>query len=120
MEPFGSAHRATRFDSASTGLIESRQVLAGTGTLVSIQGFNNADAARYVMLFDAESVPEDGVVPVAVIKAAPGANFYMEVPKTGVPFHRGIAVAVSTTATTLTQSGTAEVLVWGSIVGDVA
>ena len=120
MNPFDSAQRAARFDSVFHGPSKSRQIYVGPVTLVGIQGFNNASDTRYVMLFDAPDCPADGTVPVVVIKAAAGANFFMELPITGMPFQNGIALAVSTTPTTLTLSGTEDVLVWGSIVGDVA
>jgi len=118
MLPFSAAQRAIRFDSSKSGLISSRLVLEGPGTLIGVQGFNNATEVRYVMFFDATA--DAGQTPVAVIKAAPGANFYMELPIVGMPFQRGIAMAISTTPTTLTLSSTIEVLIWGSIVGDVA
>ena len=120
MLPFDAAQRATRFDCSVSGLVKSKQVTAGPASLISLQGYNKAIAGRYIQVFDVTFQPADGSIPVAVVKAPASSNFFLEVPVTGLPFHNGIRVCVSTTEETLTLSADNDVLVWGSIVGDVA
>lgn len=124
MLPFDTAQRALRFDSVSSGLLASRIIYTGRVTLVSLQGYNKAGAARYIHLFDAAPASNanplvaNGAKPVVVIKAASGENFFAESIILGLPFQNGIVLAVSTTEDTLTLDGTSEVLVWGTVVPD--
>ena len=76
--------------------------------LYSLQAINNVANERYVMVFDATSVPANGAIPVwrGVLPASAQLNLSWfgndHANFAGAPFKNGIAVAVSSTKASLT------------------
>jgi hypothetical protein len=82
-------------------------VKSGAGSLVAVTGFNNNAAARFLHIFDTQGALANGMVPVVVISVAIAGNYSQNWTSLGRAFARGIVLANSTTAATLTL-GTAD------------
>lgn len=118
MYPLDAGGRAVRVDTGRRGAVKSLTLLTGPGTLCSLQGYNANAATRYIQLFDAATMPADTAVPLAVIAVPAQSNFFLELIHSGLPFHYGLQLAVSTTDTTKTLTSTNDCLVWATVVGD--
>lgn len=86
---------------SSTAYEASRVLKASAGNLVSLFGYNSG-AAGFIQLFDAATLPADGVAPVATFAVPGTANFSLDVAVLGLPFSAGIVAAFSTTGPTKT------------------
>ena len=89
-------------NSTSNALESSRVVKSGAGTLYGFSGFNNKVSAQFIQVFDAGSVPADGVAPVFVMTVPTVANFSVDFGHWGRAFSRGIVITNSSTAATKT------------------
>lgn len=118
MLPFDASARVNRVDTSKTGPVKSLTLLGGPGTLCSLQGYNANAATRYIQLFDAVGLPDEGAVPAAVIVVPATSNFFLEMILTGMRFYTGIQLVVSTSDTTKTLTSTNDCLVWGTVLGD--
>ena len=78
-----------------------RVVKAGPGTLYGFTVYNSNGAAQFILVFDAQELPANTAVPVAVFTVATVQNLGVEwLP--GRTFERGIVLANSSTGPTLT------------------
>lgn len=92
------------------GVMVGEVIRGKPGKLISVDGFNNAVATRYIMLFNGTAVPANGTVPyVTPIAVSTGANFSFTMPGGRLSFPTGIVWASSTTATSLTITVGADV-----------
>jgi hypothetical protein len=80
----------------------SRVVKSGAGRLFGFTVYNSAVAAQFIQLFDAQALPADGAVPVAVFKVATVANLAVFWGDWGRFFNRGIVICNSSTGPTKT------------------
>lgn len=87
----------------------SALVSAGGGRLCGFSVYNGNAATRFLQFFDATVLPANGTVPTLVYPVQAGATFWLEYLRPRV-FQRGIYVAKSTTATTLTVGSGADQL----------
>jgi len=96
------------------GLEDELIVKATAGTLVSVFGYNNAAAVRYVHIFDDIAPPADGEVPsFPPFRIGPGTSFSLAIPYGGFTTLKGIVLVSSTTAVTKTLTGAADMHWWG-------
>jgi hypothetical protein len=100
--------RTTTQGEKPTGLVISpalethRQVVVGAGALVELYGFNDDTATKYLMLFDAASLPGNGASGwLARFRIAGGGSIAFA-PGYPLAFTSGLIWAASTTADTLT------------------
>ena len=103
------AIRAGEFESAGAplnnhtlALANSLVVKSGAGLLFGISGFNNKNAAQFIQIFDAQSVPADGAIPDVILTVPTVANFSMDWIFPGRFFQQGIVIVNSSTAATKT------------------
>jgi hypothetical protein len=75
---------------ASTALEASHVLKAGTGTLVSVSGYNSKTSAQFIQVHNSTTVPADTAVPTAILSVGPQQNFNFDVPLTGMSFSTGI------------------------------
>lgn len=87
---------------SSLALSASLLVCSGAGRLYGFGGFNNKGSAQFILAFDVAAVPATGTVPVYVLTAAASSNFGVYWGSSGRWFDRGIVLANSSTAATLT------------------
>jgi hypothetical protein len=89
-------------NSYSNVLENTRTVLAGQGKLLGISGLNTKVAAQFILVFDKATPVANGDVPVFVMTAAASSNFGVFWGDIGRWFTRGVQLANSSTAATLT------------------
>lgn len=88
-------------NSRSLAYEASRIVKAGPGTLYGFTVYNAKNAAQFVLIFDAATLPGNGAIPEAVYTVATVQNLGVSwLP--GRIFQRGIVIANSSTGPTLT------------------
>lgn len=89
---------------ASNGTVASAVLKAGKGHLHWLFPYNNNGSARYVMVFDATSLPADTTKPLWMFPLAANAAPQKELafPPDGLLCLAGIVVALSSTPTALT------------------
>lgn len=103
---FTATHAKATADSAAGGLGKSLAV-GHKARLFSATMFNNhASADRYLQVFDAAALPDDGTAAVMTVKVPAGSTGALDF--RGRPMTNGIVVACSTTAATLTITGSDE------------
>ena len=95
---------------------DSQEVLIGGNItpsprkLLEFTGVNTSGSTRYIMLFDADSIPAPTAVPkVCPVPVASGAAFTYTPPGGYLQFTTGITWASSSTFATLTITGAADV-----------
>lgn len=90
-------------------LVTNQVAKASAGIFYGVQGVNYATALRYIMVFDAAALPSNGTgtVPIAILLAQPGDNFFFDLGSLAATVSNGIVVAASTTSTSLTIDATA-------------
>lgn len=100
-------------NSTSNALEIVRVVKSGAGVLFGFSGFSNAGASQFILGFD--KLPDNTAtgltnaeVPVLVVTVPAASNFSYDAGNWGRPFSRGMILACSSTAATLTL-GTATV-----------
>lgn len=89
-------------NSTSNVLEVTRVVKSGAGVLFGFSGFSNAAAAQFIQVFDSQTLPVNTNVPVAILTVPAGSNFSLDFGNWGRAFSRGIILACSSTAATLT------------------
>ena len=105
--------------SSSAALEDSAVVKAAGGTLYRLNIINTEAAVRYIMLFDATSLPANATAPLYRFTVASSGSLDIDLSSlrlgnegsTGLSFSTGIVVANSTTAATLTVSTGDDVLI---------
>lgn len=91
-------------NSVSSALEDNRVVKASAGTIYGFTVFNNG-VAQNVQLHNATSLPSDGAVPFMNFPIGAGETLPIDFGIYGVYMGTGIVIAVSSTATTLTDAG---------------
>lgn len=80
--------------------------------LLQVTGYNSSAATRFFVLFNAVALPPNGTIPFwTAAQVPPGTNFSLVFERPGFPFGTGIHWASSTTRTTLTLTGAADMYV---------
>lgn len=87
---------------SSQALEAGRQVITGQAYVLALAVLNTNAAAQFVQLHDASVVPSAGAIPAAVFTVAGSSNLVIAYTMPGRRFHRGVYVANSSTAATLT------------------
>jgi hypothetical protein len=94
---------------SSTALSSSIIVKSGVGKLFGFSVYNTNSSAQFILMFDANSLPADGAVPIGVFvagaggtSATPAGALGVYYGSTGLGFTRGIALCNSSTASTKT------------------
>lgn len=87
---------------SSTAYEDSRVLLARSGRLIALHGYNSKASAQFIQIFNNATVPADTAVPIYTFTVAASSNFYIEFPITGARFTTGIAVSNSSTGNTKT------------------
>lgn len=86
----------------------SRVIKSGPGILYGLTVYNSSTSAQFILLFDANTLPADGVIPdVVLVVGAGGTSATVGGLQTwdwvpGRGFHTGIVVCNSSTAVTKT------------------
>ncbi len=96
------------------GVLGDEDVIrADPGTLLDINGFNNAAGIRFFMLFNAIASPANGAAPAVLpIQVPPMSHFSLVLANSqGREFDTGITWASSTTNFTLTLTGAPDMLI---------
>lgn len=92
-------------NSTSLAYENSRVVKSGAGTCFGLSGYNSGPT-QWVQVFDANAIPQNGAIPVAIEKAVTATNFSIDWgvfgSRWGRAFSRGIIVCNSSTGPTLT------------------
>jgi hypothetical protein len=83
--------------------------VTGRARCIGFQGLSTNGAAQFVQVFDDDAVPANGTVPLISIPVAANALFSAYFGSRGRRFDRGIVLANSTTAASLT-AGAADCL----------
>lgn len=89
-------------NASSRALEASRIIKTSAGKLYGVSIFNNKNAAQFIQLFDANVLPADGQVPVAVFTVATVANLGLYFGSVGRAFEQGIVICNSSTLATKT------------------
>lgn len=87
---------------SSLALQQQFLVTSGPARLFGFQVYSNKAAAQFIQLFDSQTAPGSGAVPVAVYTIGSTANLPVAYPWPGRWFTRGIWLANSSTAATQT------------------
>ncbi|WP_394835829.1 hypothetical protein LVJ94_02735 [Pendulispora rubella] len=87
--------------SAPSGLAAHGTIREAPCLLYRVFGSNEGPAKRWIMLFDATSLPADGALPSFAIPVVEGGSFAIDLQRTR-PFASGLAWAASSTPGTLT------------------
>ena len=87
---------------SSLALQAAFNVTSGPARLFGFQVYSNKAAAQFIQLFDSQAAPASGAVPVAVFTVGATSNLPVAYPWPGRWFGRGIWLANSSTAATLT------------------
>ena len=95
---------------ASNGLVISGILKTRPGRMTYLNLYNNNAAVRYAMLFDSATVPANGATPLVMQQMAATSSVPKELafPLDGLLFYNGLVIVCSTTAGTLTITGTAD------------
>lgn len=87
----------------SNGLASSLAVTIGNGRLYGFTVYSAKLSAQYILVFDALALPANGTVPtMPALKVATDSNVAVYFGSVGRWFDRGIVLANSSTASTLT------------------
>ena len=87
---------------SSQALQSAFLVTSGPARLFGFQVYSNKASAQFVQLFDTPTAPGAGAIPVATFTVGAVSNLPVAYPWPGRWFGRGIWLANSTTAATLT------------------
>jgi hypothetical protein len=87
-------------NSSSVAYEASRTVKSGAGTLFGFSGYSTA--AQFVQVFDAQTLPADGAIPVTFLAVTANGNFSDDWGSVGRAFSRGIFLCCSSTGPTKT------------------
>lgn len=87
---------------SSLALQQQFQVTSGPARLFGFQVYSNKASAQFIQLFDSQTAPASGAIPVCVFTVAATANLPVGYPWPGRWFTRGIWLANSSTAATQT------------------
>lgn len=87
---------------SSLALQSAFLVTSGPARLFGFQVYSNKGSAQFIQLFDSQTAPAAGAIPVAVFTVATISNLPVAYPWPGRWFSRGIWLANSSTAATLT------------------
>jgi hypothetical protein len=94
---------------ASTVASSNMVVKSGVGKLFGFSVYNTNASAQFILMFDANSLPSDGAVPIGVFVAGAGGASAVVTGalgvyygSTGIGFTRGIVLCNSSTAATKT------------------
>lgn len=96
-------------DSTASQVLSASITIPGPRRLFGFQGFSTNVAAQFILAFDDDAVPGNGAVPLFVVPVAATSNFSGYFGSVGRWFDRGIVLATSSTAATLT-AGSADCL----------
>lgn len=86
----------------SLALANSLTVKSGAGVLFGFSGYSNKGSAQFIQVFDKQIAAVNGDVPVLIINVAATTDFSADFGTWGRWFTRGIQIANSSTAATLT------------------
>ena len=89
-------------NNSSQALEAGRQVLTGQAYLTSFTVLSTNAAAQYIQLHDVSQAPGSGAVPAVVFIVPATANLVVAYSLPGRRFHRGVYIANSSAAATLT------------------
>lgn len=89
-------------NSTSPGYEKSRSCGGGGSRLFGFAGYSSNVAAQFILVFDANILPANGVAPVVIVPAAAASVFSAYYGTAGRWFRHGIIIATSTTGPTLT------------------
>lgn len=103
--PFNNVNYKALYNTHNDGY---QVVYTGQGKLIEVIVCNSAASTKYLQVFDATSLPTNGTVPtVATLAIAATSTATLELSHVGgLVVQNGIVVAESSTALTLTSSGT--------------
>lgn len=87
---------------SSLALQSAFQATSGPARLFGFQVLNTKASAQFIQLFDSQTAPASGAVPVCVFTTAGSSNLATAYPWPGRWFSRGIWIVNSSTAATLT------------------
>jgi len=99
-----SGHDVAYSTTASGGVEKSAVVCSSGCNFTEMSGYNDSAATRYIMLFDAATLPANGAIPNQFYLVA--ANMGFGILGAAERFRTGMVVACSTTAKTLTITAT--------------
>jgi hypothetical protein len=99
-----------RFPRSSSSLVlVASHIIVGERRLFGFQGWSTKGTAQFIHAYDDDAVPANGSIPLFVVPVAATSNFSGYFGSVGRWFSRGIVLANSTTADTLT-AGAADCL----------
>lgn len=96
------APRGLPVSNSSSALANAITVKSGAGTLFGFSVYSNRASSQFILLFDSETAPGSGAVPVAVFTVAATSNLGVYFGSVGRAHTQGIYLANSSTASTLT------------------
>lgn len=99
--PSSSASSAPS-NSTSTIYETNRVAKASAGVLYGFSGYNSSASSQFIQVHNTTALPADGAVPVVIIKATPGSNFFYSVGEKGRYCSTGITICNSSTGPTKT------------------
>ncbi len=80
----------------------SRIVKTKPGTLYGFSGYNSKTSTQFILVYDANALPAEGVVPVIVLAAAASSPFAFDLGVYGRVMKYGIVLSNSSTGPTKT------------------
>jgi hypothetical protein len=90
-------------NATTTAYAASLVVKGSAGTLYSVTGYNNKNAAQFIQLHNASSLPSDTAVPVLMFTVPKSSNFSLDFGTNfGRYFSTGIVICNSSTGPTKT------------------
>lgn len=98
----------SRSPAGANVLAVSQVVKASSGILYTALVYNDNAASRWLQLHDANTLPLNGAVPLAVVEVPSGTTASFDFGSRGMPFTNGLVLALSTADVTLTATATAD------------
>jgi hypothetical protein len=101
--PFDDLYGDTRPTSNSSPALSSSIIaLAGAGRLIGFSVYSNRGSSQFIQVFDAQTTPSNGAVPVTVFTVAATSNLGVYWGPPGRWMNQGVVLCNSSTAATLT------------------
>ena len=89
-------------NSTSTAYVASQIILASSGHLFGVTGYNSKGSAQFIQLHDSATLPADTGVPVVVFYVPASSPFSLSFGEKGRHFAVGIVICNSSTGATKT------------------